>query len=654
MRKILLIGLLCGFCFSIFAQGLNSANKPALRNEVKELSPQMQSQYEAIKAQSVQNAQSLIPQTFNIDYEWYDSQNYNYYTSFIWNVNADFTTNDLVLTPNQYGVNDTLFWKFSQAATAFAWYNDSYAVDSYGYSDSITIDYSQATTVIDSIFYTFGYQNVSGLTAEIRTRVLGLDMNGAPDYSNVLWQDILQVDSSLTDVGYVDVRGIECGYALANAGDRFAIAVDITGGDKFTDEFFLIGGYGSPCNEDDPELSKFTPNSWWNWALSPEFGFDPDLAGFQPADAIFFDIDGNGFATPGNCERIFVQNWSIWTQVTVDAPFASTANVADAIVCPGEATVINAIATSGVEPYTYSWSPTTGLTSPTGSTSGVSISETTDYTVTVTDASGIVTTSDVTVVVDELSIDIANGAADCGDTDQVVPVITNPNSTSYTYSWTGLDAQTCCGDESDLSNLIQNFGAGTYSLNVNDGFCDVTEEVTIELSNSNLTASFTSEGTTGFEVEFTSTSTDANAIFWDFGNMTYGDGATATATYVAPGSYTVTITTVDATGDCTVEFSQVVNVTYIPVNIEESSLANTLDLFPNPAKNKLNINLESVQSEDVTIEIFNAQGQSLINEVAENGIFNSNIDVSTLANGIYLVNFKFTEGSLTKRITINR
>lgn len=652
MRKILLLGLICIFCLGVFAQSISSINNPALANSLNVLSPEMQSQHEANKFQSFQNAQSLVPQTFTIDYEWYDSQSWAYYTSFIWNLHSDYSASDLVITPDPMGgPDDTLFWKFSQAATVFSWYNDSYATNSYGYPDSITIDHSQATTIIDSIFYQFGYQNYSGLTAEIRTRVIALDGNGFPDFNTILWEDILQIDTSLTDAGYIDVRALAVDFALPNAGDRFAISVDIAGGDKFTDEFFLVGGFGSPCDDNSPETTRFSPNSYWNVQFSDIFA-SSGVNGLQPSNALFNDFNGNG--NTDLCEAMYVQNWSIWAQVTVDAPFATAATVNDEVICAGEATILNGSATSGLEPYTYSWSPMTGLTSPTSATTGVTATQTTNYTLTVTDDSGAVSTSNVTVTVDGLTVTAPDGEADCGGTDQIVTVISSPNSTTYTYTWNGLDTAICCGSQADPTNLFQNFTAGTYSITVDDGFCSITEDVTVELANSNLSASYTYNASgNGLTVNFTANSPDAIEFYWDFGNSTYDDGENVSVTYTAGETYTVILTVVDANG-CTLDYSEQIVVSFTGVNIEESSLINNLDIFPNPAKNTLNINLESAQSEDVTIELFNAQGQSVITELASNGIFNNTIDVSALANGIYLVNFKFAQGNVTKRFTINK
>ncbi len=69
--------------------------------------------------------------------------------------------------------------------------------------------------------------------------------------------------------------------------------------------------------------------------------------------------------------------------------------------CPGGQVTIGGAPTAsgGTGPYTYSWSPTVGLSSATVANPTASPSQTTTYTVTVTDATGCVSTSTVKVLV---------------------------------------------------------------------------------------------------------------------------------------------------------------------------------------------------------------------------------------------------------------
>ncbi|MBQ9254524.1 MAG: T9SS type A sorting domain-containing protein [Bacteroidales bacterium] len=58
--------------------------------------------------------------------------------------------------------------------------------------------------------------------------------------------------------------------------------------------------------------------------------------------------------------------------------------------------------------------------------------------------------------------------------------------------------------------------------------------------------------------------------------------------------------------------------------------ANTLSVYPNPAKDVLNINADNIQS----VSIFNAMGQKVYNSANSDG----NINISNLENGVYFLN----------------
>ncbi|MBS1903386.1 MAG: hypothetical protein JSS75_06775 [Bacteroidetes bacterium] len=68
-------------------------------------------------------------------------------------------------------------------------------------------------------------------------------------------------------------------------------------------------------------------------------------------------------------------------------------------ICPGSSTVIGDTATGGIAPYTYVWSPVTGLSAGNIATPTASPATTTVYSVIVTDAYGCQTTGKVTVTV---------------------------------------------------------------------------------------------------------------------------------------------------------------------------------------------------------------------------------------------------------------
>lgn len=120
----------------------------------------------------------------------------------------------------------------------------------------------------------------------------------------------------------------------------------------------------------------------------------------------------------------YVDLW-YWTKTnvspapTVSAGTALTYNAPDQSFCAGDSVMVGTTATGGTGPYTYSWSPSTGISSPTSATTYANPASTTTYTVTITDNTGCVTTDDVTVTVNPLPIVAATAVNDSicpGDT----------------------------------------------------------------------------------------------------------------------------------------------------------------------------------------------------------------------------------------------
>jgi len=79
-------------------------------------------------------------------------------------------------------------------------------------------------------------------------------------------------------------------------------------------------------------------------------------------------------------------------------------------------------------------------------------------------------------------------------------------------------------------------------------------------------------------------------------------------------------------------------------------------LYPNPANNYLNIDFYNNSNQAVEIEVYNNTGQLVQKRQQSNvmsGMNQMSLDISGLANGIYLVKLKTNQASFTKKFVIN-
>lgn len=86
--------------------------------------------------------------------------------------------------------------------------------------------------------------------------------------------------------------------------------------------------------------------------------------------------------------------------------------------------------------------------------------------------------------------------------------------------------------------------------------------------------------------------------------------------------------------DHSFKFSEVVSV--------KNTVASKLNLYPNPAKSMVTVELQSVKAEGVQLSVTNAAGAKVISMETKliNGLNKINVDVSKLPNGIYYLNIQ--------------
>jgi hypothetical protein len=160
-------------------------------------------------------------------------------------------------------------------------------------------------------------------------------------------------------------------------------------------------------------------------------------------------------------------------------------------------------------------------------------------------------------------------------------------------------------------------------------------------------AGFTSSYLGGGRYQFTNTSVNALAYFWDFGDQSYSAETNPVHAYASAGNYLVKLY---AYKHCdTSSFFQNLTV----VSVDPSSSADNHILFPNPAKDKVSINKTWMNTHpSVNYSVSNSEGKIML--TGKLAKLNPVIDVSGLAEEIYFVKLESLSGGTVETLLIRK
>jgi gliding motility-associated-like protein len=200
--------------------------------------------------------------------------------------------------------------------------------------------------------------------------------------------------------------------------------------------------------------------------------------------------------------------------------------------CAGKDGEIVFNTTGGTAPYTYKWSDNQSTQTASGLSGGT-------YTVTVTDAKGCSVTSNGIVVKaggSPISLTTTKANATCSGFNNGSIQVTPTGAGPFTYKWSN----------GSTNQINTNLGAGTYSVTVtNASGCTAQTEVVVG-NIKNLAATFSSANTNFNGANGTATVTTITGGYAPYTYKWNNGQTTQTATGLAEGTYSVTIT--DAEG----------------------------------------------------------------------------------------------------------
>ena len=277
-------------------------------------------------------------------------------------------------------------------------------------------------------------------------------------------------------------------------------------------------------------------------------------------------------------------------------------------------------------------SSTTGnLWSNASTASTITVTNSGSFSVTVTDGNSCSATStSINVNVSNApipTITATSTTACSGDT----VILSSSTADSYVWS-TGQTTQSIA-----LTASSANITVTTVNVNACNGV-GMSQPTSVTFTATPTAAgSFT---TSGNVATFANTSTGAGSYSWDFGDFSNSSASAPTHAYAANGAYTVTLTAIN--GNCTSTTSFTVNIS---VALDELQ-GITLNLYPNPANQEVNIALNGAALESVVI--VDQFGRTVKVSKA------SNINVSDLASGVYQVILYTDKGNITRRLVVSK
>jgi gliding motility-associated-like protein len=226
--------------------------------------------------------------------------------------------------------------------------------------------------------------------------------------------------------------------------------------------------------------------------------------------------------------------------------------------CPGSTVVIGASASGGQTPYTFSWSPSTGLSSSTVSNPTLAASVTQTFVLLVTDANDKKAYDTLIVTVPNLAQYTAgDNVNSCSGKTVTIGNPANASATGFTFSWS---PSTGLNNASAPNPTVTPVTPTVYSLTVSKGSCSLkTGTVLVSLNGLPLDLIHDTTIYEGMTITLIATSTASN---YNWSPNYYIQYANTNAPDVSPLKTTVyTVTAIDANGCFT---SDTVRVKVIP------------------------------------------------------------------------------------------
>jgi PKD repeat protein len=321
------------------------------------------------------------------------------------------------------------------------------------------------------------------------------------------------------------------------------------------------------------------------------------------------------------------------TIVVAAAPRVSLGR--DTCVASGSTVVLNA----GAGYSRYNWS--TG-----DSTQTINVTQSGTYIITVTNAGGCTGRDTILVSVGGLTVNA--GADTCINTGGSRVLNAGAGFSSYRWS-TGATTASITVTTPGVYVVTVTSASGctgsdtvviTSCTIVNPG-CKPDAKFNVVHNAASYAATFINQSTGRAPLHF----------FWNYGDNTNStDSGSSVHTYGQAGLYTVTLIVCNDTCGCDTFTAQV----SITVGINEIEGLSAVNLYPNPASTNCILSVTTADRTEAVITVNNTLGAIVATEKWElnAGKNDRNLDMSSMAAGMYTITLKTEAGTLTRKLNI--
>ncbi len=300
----------------------------------------------------------------------------------------------------------------------------------------------------------------------------------------------------------------------------------------------------------------------------------------------------------------------------------------DLLVCNGQSVTLDA----GNPGATYLWS--NGQ-----STQTISVTNPGTYVVDVISPNGCIGRDTIVVEGSPLAVNLGPDNVICENGG----VVLNAGNPGMTFSWS-------TGDTTQTTAVTQ---PGTYSVTVTNPLgCSAVDNITLTQV-AGITAAATAPTTAILfqSVQFNDASTPT-PISWDW---RFGDGNTSTLqnpthTYLALGTYTVTL--IVNNGDCLDTTEVEIDVNQY-VGGEDGYFASEFDLYPNPSSDVFHLYLELYKRSNLAIAVTDLQGKMIYSEEVKSAdTYKTDIQMQDFAKGVYILSVQAGEKKIFRKLVL--